>query len=167
MQRKSDKLSEQVSKKVNKDKTKTKQTKQYDGNTEVMTSSGSTLLDLAVSGGRKRGGGFPSGILVEVFGPSGSGKTVILSEMAGGVKRQGGAVRFDDPEARLNKQFAKIFDLNVDEITYNRPNRVPEVFEPIRNLKVDDSVVNGCFADSLAALSTDLEMDNRDRKSVV
>ena len=47
-------------------------------------STGSTLADLAISGGRIRGGGLPSGILVEIFGPSGSGKTVLLSEIAGG-----------------------------------------------------------------------------------
>jgi RecA/RadA recombinase len=136
----------------------------YPGNDETMISTGSTLLDLAISGGRKRGGGIPGGIFVEVFGPSSAGKTVLLCEIAGGVQRQGGEVMFKDPEARLNKKFAEIFDLNVDEIDYDTPNTVPEVFEPIRSWKPKDGgKVNGVFADSLAALSTDMEMEDKDK----
>ena len=77
-------------------------------NTDVMISTGSTLLDLAISGTAIRGGGLAGGIFVEIFGPSGSGKTVLLSEIAGGVQRQGGQVMFHDPEARLNKTFASV-----------------------------------------------------------
>ena len=44
---------------------KRKEKKKYDGNTETMISTGSTLLDLAITGGRVRGGGLPGGILVE------------------------------------------------------------------------------------------------------
>jgi len=33
--------------------------KSWDGNTETMISTGSTLLDLAICGTRKRGGGIP------------------------------------------------------------------------------------------------------------
>lgn len=135
----------------------------YDGNTEQVISTGSTLLDLEISGGRVHGGGIPSGILVEIFGPSGCGKTVMLCEIAGAVQRLGGNVSFKDPEARLNKQFAKMFDLNTDDMDYSTPNTVTEVFSEIRNWKPKNSkAINGIFTDSLAALSTDLEMDNED-----
>src|SRR3989304_5312943 len=79
-----------------------KEKKEYDGNDEVMISSGSTLLDLAMSGGRKRGGGFPGGIMVVAYGPSGSGKTVLACEVAGYIQRQGGQVNYKDSEARLD-----------------------------------------------------------------
>ena len=138
--------------------------KKYDGNDETMISTGSTLLDLAISGGRKRGGGIPGGIFVEIFGPSSSGKTVLLCEIAGAVQRQGGEVMFKDPEARLNKQFAQIFDLDVDKIDLSQPNTIPEVFKPIREWEPkNQEVINGVFADSLAALSTDMEMDDKDK----
>jgi recombination protein RecA len=131
----------------------------YDGDFGTVIHTGSTLLDLAISGGRVHGGGLPGGILVEIFGPSGSGKTVLLSEIAGAVQRQGGQIKFDDPEARLNKQFAKIFHLDLKEEDYNRPNTVPEVFKPVRAWRPKSlKVINGYFADSLAALSTQLEM---------
>ncbi len=133
---------------------------EYDGNIETMISTGSTLLDLAISGGRKRGGGIPGGILVEIFGPSGSGKTVLLCELAGAVQRQGGAIMFKDPEARLNQQFAKIFDLDVSTIDYDTPDTIGDVFGSIRNWDAKNpDKINGVFADSLAALSTNLEME--------
>lgn len=153
-------LSSQMKKKAN---STSKKKKEYEGNDEMVVSTGSTLLDLAISGGRVRGGGIPAGIFVEIFGPSSSGKTVLLCEIAGGVQRAGGEVMFKDPEARLNKHFARIFDLDVDHIDYDTPDTVPAVFRPIRSWEPKDpKKMNGIFADSLAALSTDLEMDKEE-----
>lgn len=128
-------------------------------------STGSTLLDLAISGGRVRGGGLPTGILVEIFGPSGSGKTVLLSEIAGDIQRKGGQVKFHDPEARLDPVFAKMFGLELKEGDYYRPDTIPEVFKTIRKWNPESkrkSTVHGIMADSLAALSTDMEMKNEE-----
>lgn len=127
---------------------------------ERVVSTGSTLLDLAISGGRFDGGGIPGGILVEIFGPSGCGKTVLLCEIAGAVQRLGGEVLFRDPEARLNAQFAQIFGFEVERVDYGRPSTVTELFGPLLKWEPETPVgaVSGIFADSLAALSTDLEM---------
>jgi recombination protein RecA len=157
-------ISAQMKRKVEEDE-KPKRTKKLDGNTEKVISTGSTLLDLSISGGRVKNGGLPGGILVEIFGPSSSGKTVLLCEIAGGVQRAGGAVMFNDPEARLNKQFARMFDLDVDRVEYSTPNTITEVFKPIREWEPKPSkpgAINGVFADSLAALSTDMEMEEKD-----
>lgn len=161
---------------------------ELDGNFSLgMISTGSTLLDLAISGGRIHGGGLPGGIFVEIFGPESSGKTVLLCEIAGAIQRQGGDVMFHDPEARLNKQFASLFDLHLKEGEYSLPSRVPDVFRAVRAWKpgwkeissvttkdiVKDlkksrlpinppPVVHGIFADSLAALSTELEMESEE-----
>jgi len=134
------------------------------GNLDTMTSTGSTLLNLAISGGRVRGGGLPGGILVEVFGPSSSGKTVLLCEIGGNIQTAGGDTQFHDPEARLNKQFAQMFGYAIDEKNYYTPDTIPEVFEKVRSWKPTSKpgLVNGIFADSLAALSTDLEMTNKE-----
>jgi recombination protein RecA len=137
--------------------------KEYDGDFGKCISTGSTLLDLAISGGQIRGGGLPGGILVEIFGPSGSGKTVLLSEIAGTVQREGGEAIFKDPEARLNKQFAQLFGLEVNKDNYSRPKTVPEVFKTVRDWEPENpKVINGIFADSLAALSTDQEMEKEE-----
>ena len=131
---------------------------------QIMTSTGSTLLDLAIAGGIVRGGGIPGGKLVEIFGPSSAGKTVLLCEIAGDVQRRGGKIMFRDPEARLNKQFARLFGLDTALMDYGTPNTVPELFGPVRqwNPKPESGVVHGVFADSLAALSTDMEMEDKD-----
>lgn len=157
-------LSDQMKQKQKKKSKKEEIGGEYGGDDSIMISTGSTLLDLAISGGRKRGGGIPGGIFVEIFGPSSAGKTVLLCEIAGSVQRQGGQVMFKDPEARLDKQFAKMFGLDVDIIDYDTPDTVPEVFKPVREWKPDNNkVVNGVLADSLAALSTDMEMENKDK----
>ena len=136
---------------------------EYEGNAETIISTGSTLLDLAISGGRIKGGGIPGGILIEVFGPSSTGKTVLLCEIAGAVQRQGGQVMFQDPEGRLNKQFASIFDLDTDTMDYDMPNTVPEVFKQVRDWSpTPEGKIHGVFTDSLAALSTDLELTGKD-----
>lgn len=154
-------LSQQMKEKST--KPKVQEEKKVEGNFSKVISTGSTLLDLAISGGIKRGGGIPGGVFVEIFGPSSSGKTVLLCEIAGAVQRQGGQVRFDDPEARLNKTFAQLFDLDTDSIEYDTPDKVTEVFDNIRKWKPKgEDVIHGTFTDSLAALSTDIEMDNDD-----
>ena len=135
--------------------------KEYEGHGGVV-STGSTLLDLAISGGRFQAGGIPAGILVEVFGPSGAGKTVLLCQLAGNVQRAGGEVMFHDPEARLNKQFAKMFGLDPSTIGYTIPDTIPEVFRSVREWLPEKAEATaplyGVFADSLAALSTALEL---------
>lgn len=141
---------------------KTAQKEEYEGNTEIMISSGSTLLDLAISGGRKHGGGLIGGTMVVAYGPSGSGKTVLACEIAGNIQRQGGKVNYKDSEARLDKKFSEIFDLKYDKINYEKPNTIPEAFLPLYKWKVDPTKINGYIIDSLAALSTNMEMSDDD-----
>lgn len=134
---------------------------EYDGQ-GTPVSTGSTLLDLAISGGRFREGGIPPGIFVEIFGPSGAGKTVLLCQIAANVQRMGGKVMFHDPEARLNHQFARLFGFDVDSINYTMPDTIPEVFGSVRQWvkEKEDDEIYGVFADSLAALSTQMEMSD-------
>jgi protein RecA len=157
-----EKLSEQVERKVSK---RSQETPQYDGTSRVV-STGSTLLDLAISGGRFREGGIPTGIFVEIFGPPSAGKTVILCQIAGNVQKLGGEIMFHDPEARLNKQFASMFGLDPSDIEYTIPTTIPEVFKSVREWIPEDEEpgkkIYGVFADSLAALSTDMEMEKEE-----
>ncbi len=127
-------------------------------------STGSTLLDLIISGGRKRDGGIPGGIVVEISGPPASGKTSILTETAGNAQRKGGEVRFDDPEGRLDEEYSKIYGFNLEKKNYNRPDTVNEMFNGLWNWEPkNDKVINVSCEDSLAALSTEMEMDDEDK----
>ena len=48
----------------------------------------------------------------------------------------------------------------MDDITYTVPNTIPEVFSKVRKWEPEGKGPHGIFADSLAALSTDMEMGN-------
>lgn len=132
--------------------------------TDHLISTGSTLLDLAVSCNRYDAGGVPGGILVEIFGASGSGKTALLVEMgASAQETHGGKVRFLDPEARLDKEYAQIYGMVLDKEDYHRPNTVAEMFNHIYEWETTPDTINVLAADSLAALSTELELDKGDK----
>jgi RecA/RadA recombinase len=153
-------LSQQVRDKVEKPSIKTKE---YDGNFKMMINTGSTLLNLAISGRKIRGGGVQAGTIVEAFGPSQSGKTVLLSELAGDVQRKLGEIQFHDPEARLDQEFASIFGMHIPSKNYYKPDTITDVFEKVRKwVPKSLDVVNGIFVDSSAALSTNLEMTSED-----
>lgn len=161
MKRTKKNLSEQIKARLSKPVDKKPK---YVGSTERMISTGSTLLDLAISGGRITGGGIPGGILVEIFGSSSAGKTVLLCEIAGAVQRQGGQIMFCDPEARLDKKFARLFGFDINTAQYDTPSIISEVFTPVRKWNpTPKKKIHGIFADSLAALSTQWEMDGKDQ----
>jgi len=130
-----------------------------------LISTGSTLLDLAISGKVKRLGGVPGGIIIEVYGPSGAGKTAILVSLAASAQSKGGAVKFLDPEARLNQEYSRIYGMMLKSKDYYRPNLVNEMFdhiygwEPRQKKKKAISVI---ASDSLAALTTEMELGGGD-----
>ena len=162
---KQEKLSDQVEKKVTQKKKESNKEKVFhpsEGRFENMISTGSTLLDLAISGGKVKGGGIPGGITIEVFGPPSIGKTSILCEIAGAIKRQGGETRFHDPEARLSTIFAQIFDFDLKEDEISHPNTPKDVFDDLQKWKAKNTkIVNGIFVDSMAALASDMEMEGK------
>jgi len=136
---------------------------------EVVLSTGSTLLDLAISGTRIKGGGIPGGILVEVYGPSGAGKTAILSEVLASAQARGGKILFNDPEGRLDREYSQIYGMDIDEENYKRPDTVIQAFNFINQFVSDNhrdpgDPINVVGTDSLAALSTEMEMtESRDK----
>jgi RecA/RadA recombinase len=134
-------------------------------NVDSVVSTGSTLLDLAISGKRRRGGGIPGGIVVEIFGGAGAGKTAILAEICAHAQSLGGSVKFQDPEARLDREYSRIYDMELKADDYTRPDTVEEIFEAIKKWKpTDPSKINVVATDSLAALSTELELSPKGDK---
>ena len=132
-------------------------------NWKHVISTGSTILDLAISGGRLEEGGIPTGILAEIAGDSGSGKTGILTEICANVQAVGGRTRFADPERRLDKEYAQITGASILDEDYFIPDTVTELFENYIDWDTDPSIPNVFAGDSLAALSTDMEMEDEDK----
>jgi len=152
-------LSQQMKKKVSSPKEKKEE---YDGNFGKVISTGSTLLDLAISGGRIRGGGLPGGIFVEIYGPESSGKTAFLCEIGGNIQSGGGECQYHDPEGRIDNQYAQIYGINIDNKNYYQPDTIPLVFASIKDWNPKGNGIHGIMVDSLAALSTDMEMEGKD-----
>lgn len=134
----------------------------YEGNFNYMTSTGSTLADLAISGGKVRGGGIPAGIVIEIAGLPSLGKTAWICEIAGIIDDNGGDRKMLDPEDRLSAEFASIFGLEIDQSEIERPNTVNEMFKHIREFEPRSTEkINGIFIDSTAALASELEMEGK------
>jgi len=134
-------------------------------NSSLVVSTGSTLLDLAIAGGRVHGGGLPGGIMVELFGPSSSGKTTVLVEIGASVQHKGGEVNIADPEARLDQEYTTMHGLELPSNNYERPDTVTEVFDGLVKWEPEnESVINLFGADSIAALSTNMEMGDGDKR---
>ena len=128
-------------------------------NMDLVVSTGSTLLDLAISGKRRRGGGVPGGVLMEVYGRSQTGKTAIMAEILASVQSHGGETTLEDPEARLDKEYSRIYGLDIAKYHYSRPDTVEEIFANAQSWKPkNNKIINARGTDSLAALSTELEM---------
>jgi recombination protein RecA len=125
-------------------------------------STGSTLLDLAISSNRIEGGGIPSGTIVEIFGPSSSGKTAILAEIGASCKHKGGCVAYKDPEGRLDTAYARQCGLVLDKKDYSMPRTVDELEDDILNWSPKPKkkgAINAMCVDSLAAFSTAAEVE--------
>lgn len=133
--------------------------------TDIIISSGSTLLDLAISGGRIKGGGIPGGIMMELYGNSGAGKSSLMCEIGASVQFKGGDVTIIDPEARLDKEYTRTYGLEIKNKNYHRVDTVDEVFKIVNSWEPkNDKVINMIGADSIAALSTELEMEKGDKR---
>ena len=130
---------------------------------EKVVSTGSTLLDLAISGGRVRGGGIPGGIYLEIFGPESWGKTALLAEIAGSTLARGGKVHFTDPEGRFDREYAEKIGIHIPVECYSILRRVEELKPAFEAwMPEDNGEINGFFVDSIAALSSEWEEKNKD-----
>lgn len=121
-------------------------------------STGSTLLDLSISGGRTETGGIPACILAEIYGPAGSGKTSVLATVGGNAQTMGLGVHMQDPEERVDKEYSRIYEIELDKSNYSRPRTVEEVFDFLGKNKP-----GVLLTDSLAALTTELEQETGDK----
>lgn len=165
LQRRSKEESSEITRKIEKAKPHTEDAYVSINKNTILISTGSTLLDLAISGGRVRGGGIPGGIMVEIFGPSASGKTGLITEIAGAAQDKGGDVFFVDPEARIDKEYSRIYGFEMTKENYARPDTVTETFKLIEEWEPKNtSVINVFAADSIAALSTEMEMGEGDKR---
>lgn len=146
---------------------------------DQLVSTGSILLDLAISGGVSRYGGLPGRIIVQCYGPNSTGKTTLMAEVLGHVQRAGGQYRVRDPEARLNAAYCHTFGVKLKQDEIERTGTITDMFEGLigpletksgKTKRNTDKVwaphpgkINIYAVDSLAALASKMEMEQGDK----
>ena len=130
-----------------------------------VVSTGSTLLNLAISGNRIHGGGVPPGIMVEISGVESTGKSAVLAEICGNAqsRKPKGDVVSADPEGRFDAEYRRIYKVQLPRDKYHRPNTVRELFDLFDKWEPKGKGISVFAADSLAALSTEKEMEDADK----
>ena len=133
---------------------------------DKVLSTGSTLLDLAIAGDKVRGGGIPGGIMMEIYGPPMSGKTALLMEIIGSCVHRGGDYRIGDPEGRIDEEYIQIYGVPINKEKYHRDKLVSDIFKTLYKWEPSSNkeAINVFAEDSLAALSTEMEMESEDKR---
>lgn len=133
---------------------------------DTIISTGSTLLDLAISGRRRKGGGIPGGILCEIFGPSGWGKSSLMCEICASAQSKGGFAMIGDVERRLDPSFIQYMGLRVDESNLKYPHTVEDLERLIFDTpESGEGIIDVVGADSIAALISSQEMKTKKVKN--
>jgi len=139
-----------------------------DSPTEVREwlSTGSTVLDSIISNNPDIDGGIPVGKLVEMSGEAATGKSLISYLILKDCLDKGGLPVLIDTESACNFDFLRMLGLEPDRnLIYLQPYSIEQVFksieEVIRKLREENKDRLYCIVwDSVAATSTDLELEN-------
>jgi recombination protein RecA len=143
---------------VEKGLTTSKKEEEENVNMDNVVSTGSTLLDLAISGRRRRGGGLPGGILTEIYGPSGWGKTSLLGEICASAQSKGGLALIGDAERRMTPEFIKYMGIHITNDNLHYPQTVAEIEALILNApESGGGAIDVIGVDSTASLMSALE----------
>lgn len=126
-------------------------------------STGSTLLDLAIS--NRKDGGLPVGRLVELNGLEGSGKSLICAHIIASTQRKGGVGVYIDTENAAAPDFWTAIGVKIPNMVYANLFTVEEIFAKIEEIigivrKSDSDVLTTIVVDSLAQASCETEMES-------
>jgi RecA/RadA recombinase len=150
---------------------------------DQVVSTGSTLLDLAISGGVVPGGGLPGRIIIQLSGQNSTGKTTLAASTLAYVQDKGGKYRINDFEARLIASYCQTFGAKLNQDHIERGGTITDLFEgiigPLETKKIgnttvtkrnnelawtpDKSHINMLLVDALAAAASKTEKEKGDK----
>lgn len=127
-------------------------------------STGVDVLDIIVSDG-KTIGGLPIGRMVEIYGDEAVGKSLLAIQATVQAQIAGCAVLYIDTESAVSVSVMETLGVNLDELMYDDPDTVEDVFSLIEsaiNAKgaVDKSAPLLIIWDSVAATTTKIEKES-------
>lgn len=126
-------------------------------------STGSTLLDLAIS--NRKNGGLPVGRICELNGLEGSGKSLICAHLLANTQKMGGYAALIDTENAAAPEFWKAVGLDIKNLGYVPLYTVEEIFTKIEEIiaavrKASTKQLVTIVVDSLAQASCATEMES-------
>ena len=119
----------------------------------AVSPSGSLMLDIALGVG-----GYPRGLIVEIYGPESSGKTTFALHAIAEVQKAGGRAAFIDAEHALDPIYAKNLGVNINELLLSQPDTGEQALEICEAL-VRSEAINIVVIDSVAALVPQAEIE--------
>lgn len=126
-------------------------------------STGSTLLDVAIS--NRKDGGVPTGRLTEISGVESIGKSLMAYHLIANVQKKGGIAVLIDTENAASLEFMKRLGVNVEELIYMQLGTIEESFKAMESTiaKVRDNTLDKekdllIVWDSVAATSAEEEI---------
>lgn len=126
-------------------------------------STGSTLLDVAIS--NKRDGGIPMGRLTEISGVESIGKSLIGAHILANTQKMGGIGVLIDTENAASIEILGKCGVNLDDLVYVQVGTIEEVFRVMESVITDLASGKGkdkditIIWDSVAATSAKAEID--------
>lgn len=100
-------------------------------NVENFISTGSFVLDLAIS--NRRNGGVPVGRITEISGLEGSGKSLLCSHIIANTQKQGGIGVYIDTENSLYVDYLKAVGVDVSKMIYSKVRPIEMILEGIEH----------------------------------
>lgn len=130
-------------------------------------STGSTLLDLAIS--NRKNGGLPVGRIVELSSQEAAGKSLICAHILAATQKAGGYGVLIDTENAAAPEFWKSVGLNVKDLGYIPLNKVEQIFSKIEEVigivrKFNENQLVTIVVDSLSQASSETEMESEHGK---
>lgn len=131
-------------------------------------STGSSLLDLAIS--NRKDGGIPVGRITEIMGMEATGKSLIAAHALAEVQKKGGVAVYIDTETALSREFLEAIGVDVSNMVYSNLDTVEDIFEAIEKIidkvrQQDSDKLVAIVVDSLAAASTKAEREAKYEQS--
>ena len=115
--------------------------------------TGSISLDWALGIG-----GMPRGRVAEIFGPESSGKTTLALSVVANAQKAGGWAAYIDAEHALDKDYAALLGVDVDNLLVSQPDSGEQALE-ITEMLITSGALDVLVVDSVAALVPRAELE--------
>ena len=103
-------------------------------------------------------GGYPRGLIIEIYGPESSGKTTLAIHAIAEAQKAGGVAAFIDAEHAFDRFYAEKLGVNVNELIISQPDNGEQALE-IADQLIRSSAIDILIVDSVAALTPKAEIE--------